>query len=276
MKKLFKYVIPCVAIALSLTSCSDTMDDKAAIDAKYEKLEIPTIAVSSAIAGSYSEAVATGALSAVDNAQEVGFQVSTDESFATYASFVSEEVAAEFTAKLTNLTEKTTYYVRPYVFTKTGQTVCGEATSFTTPGAPYFDIIGTYTAVDYEHSSAVDFDQSGDSYTVTVSYADGSDTEVEIFNLWGGGETLVGVYDAATSTITVPTGQNLYYYDGYGYVTARAVNDNITNYQDNIIFKFTPLGGMMVTGIYQCYLAAASYSFGFIHTSMVHNSENDE
>ena len=272
MKKLFKYMIPCVAMALSLTSCSDTMDDKAAIDAKYEKLELPAIAVASAVADSYMAGTAEGTLSDVENAQEVGFQVSTDETFATYVTFISDEVATEFGVELSDLEEKTTYYVRPYVFTKTGQTICGTATSFTTPGAPIVDIIGSYTALDYTHTSPSENEAGGGSYTVTVSYATGSTTEVEIFNLWDGGETLSGVYDAETSTITIPTNQNLYYYDdSYGYVIARAVNDSMTSYQNAIVLKFTPLGGLLETGLYAAYLPSASYSFGILHTSMKHN-----
>lgn len=273
MKKFFKYMIPCLAFALSLTSCNDTMDDKAAIDAQYENLENPTVAMASAAASSYEKAVASGILSDLENVQEVGFQVSTDEAFSTYKNYVCAEVAAEFTAELTGLEEKTTYYVRAFVFTKTGQTILGEATTFTTPKAPYYDVDGTYTAVDYAHSSATVYEQDGNPYTMTISFAEGSDTEVEIFNLWGGGETMMGVYDPEAATITVPTGQNLYNYPDYGYVIANAVNNAMSNYQDDIIFKFTSLGGLMVTGIYQAYLPAADYSFGFIHTSMKHNDD---
>ena len=37
MKNIFKYMIPCLAVAFGLTSCNSTMDDKASIDAMYEK-----------------------------------------------------------------------------------------------------------------------------------------------------------------------------------------------------------------------------------------------
>ena len=276
MKKLFKYMIPCVTMALSLTSCSDTMDDKADIDAKYEKLELPAIAVASAVADSYMAGTAEGTLSDVENAQEVGFQVSTDETFATYVTFISDEVATEFEVELSDLEEKTTYYVRPYVFTKTGQTICGTATSFTTPGAPIFDIIGSYTALDYGHTSPTEYEVAGTPYTVTISYVAGSTTEVEIYNLWDGGETLIGLYDAASSTITVPTGQNLYYYEGYGYVLANALNDAMTDEQDDIILTFTPLGGLLESSIYDAYLPPVDYSFGYVHTSMRHDMDEPE
>lgn len=273
MKNFFIYMIPCLAFALSLTSCNDTMDDKAVIDAKYENLDNPTIAMATAVASSYETATATGSISDLANAHEVGFQVSTDETFAISKNYPSEEVAAEFSANLTGLKEKTTYYVRAYVFTKSGRTIYSESTTFTTPKIPIYDVDGSYTAEDYEHGED-GFVVSGKPYTMTITFAEGSDTEVEIFNLWGGGETLMGVYDAESSTITVPTGQNLYDYPDNGYVVANAVNDEMTAYQDDIVLKFTPLGGLIVTGFYEPYLPAADYSFGLIYTSMKHNDDD--
>ena len=139
MKKLFKYMIPCVAMALSLTSCSDTMDDKAAIDAKYEKLELPAIAVASAVADSYMAGTAEGPLSDVENAQEVGFQVSTDETFATYVTFISDEVATEFEVELSDLEEKTTYYVRAFAVSVIGTSYSDPVTIVTKSASPSED-----------------------------------------------------------------------------------------------------------------------------------------
>lgn len=271
MKMFLRHAVPCTILALALTSCNDLMDDKAVIDAKYETLDYPTIAMASAEAETYESALVSGVVSDLENVQELGFQVSADETFANSTNYISNDVNTEFKAGITGLSEKTTYYVRAYVFTKTGHTVYSEAATFQTPNAPLFEINGIYTAVDYEYSSQTSsFIKSDESYSMSISFVEGSDTEVEIYNLWDGGETMIGVYDAETSTITVPTGQNLYYYDGYGYVIANAVNDAITNYQDAIIFKFTSLGGLMETGIYQAYLPAAEYSFGFMRTSMKH------
>ncbi len=268
MKMFFRYTVPCMVLALVLSGCNDLMDDKAVIDAKNEILDNPTIAMVSAEAATYETATVSGVVSDLENVQEFGFQLSADETFANSTNYISEDVTAEFAAELTGLSEQTTYYVRAYVFTKTGHTVYSETTTFTTPSAPFFDIDGYYIAVDYEHTDPTSYTQSGASYYMSIQFVEGSETEVEIYNLWGGNEMMMGVYDAATSTITVPTGQNLYYYDGYGYVIANAVNDAMTSFQDAIIFKFTSLGGLMETGIYRAYLPAASHSFGFLHTSM--------
>lgn len=275
MKMFFKYTVPCMVLALAFTSCYDTMDDKAVIDGKYEIFDDPTVAMVSAEATTYETADVSGVVSDLENVQEFGFQVSADETFANSTNYISEDATVEFAAELSDLSEQTTYYVRAYVFTKTGHTVYSEATTFTTPVAPFFDIDGEYTAIDYAHTAPTSYTQSGGSYSMYISFVEGSETEVEIYNLWDGDETMIGVYDAETSTITVPTGQNLYEYPGYGYVIANAVNDAMTGYQDAIVFKFTSLGGLMETGIYQAYLPAASYSFGFLHTSMKRVADTD-
>ena len=270
MKKIFKYMIPCMAFALSLTSCNETMDDKAKIDAQYDTMEAPAIAMASAAATAYDKATVTGTVLDLENVQEVGFQVATDAQFSSFDSYVSDEVATTFTAEITDLQEKTTYYVRSYVFTKTGKIAVSEATSFTTPKAPIYDIDGTYTVTEYNASTG---EAGASTYQMTVTFDESNPSKVYIYNLWDGDETMTGVYDAETNTISVPSNQNIYYYPGYGYVIARGVNDAITAYVNKITFTFTPLGGTMVSSIMQAYLTAASYSFGFFYVSMKHNDD---
>ena len=262
-----------MAVAFSLTSCNDTMDDKAVIDAKYEILDNPIVAVSSAEATTYETGVASGAVSDVENAQEVGFQVSTDAQFSTYDVFVCGEVAPSFSAELSGLEEKTTYYVRAYVFTKTGQTVYSESISFKTPKAPYYNVNGTYTVVDYNAQTGA---VASDPYTMSVTFADGSDTEVEIYNLWDGGKTIMGVWDAEKSTITVPTDQLIYVHPTYGDVVASALNNAITQYIDDITFSFTSLGGSMQSTPWQAYVPAAGGGFGVFVVSMKHNDDEEK
>lgn len=272
MKKFFKYLIPCMAFALALTSCNETMDDKAVIDAKHESFDIPEFSVSSAAAMNYESALLTGAVSDLDNVQEVGFQIATDAQFTDGVLFPCEELTSPFSAEIEGLNEKTTYYVRAYVFTKTGVTLYSEATTFTTPKAPIYSIDGAYTVTEYNAETG----EASNPYEMTVTFDGTNPNKVYIYNLWGGEETIQGVYDEATNTISVPTNQNIYYYDGYGYVIARGVNDAITAYVNKITFTFTPLGGTMVSSIMQAYLPAASHSFGFFYVSMKHNDENPE
>ena len=272
MKKFFIYMIPCLALALSLSSCNSTMDDKAVIDARYENLNNPTIAMGTAIAANYETGIATGSISDLENVHEVGFQVSSDEAFTDSKSYTSEEVTAEFSANLTGLEEKTTYYVRAYVFTKSGHTVYSESTTFTTPETPVYGVEGSYTAEDYKYAET-GFELDGVPYIVTITFAEGSDTEVEIFNLWNGGETMMGVYDAETSTITVPGEQTLYEDPDYGTIIALPIDDELSGYQDDIILKFTSRGGLMVTGNYQIYYV--NYGGDAVYkTSMKHNDDD--
>lgn len=272
MKKFFKYLIPCMAFALALTSCNETMDDKAVIDAKHESFDIPEFNVSSAAAMNYESALLTGAVSDLDNVQEVGFQIATDAQFTDGVLFPCEELTSPFSAEIEGLNEKTTYYVRAYVFTKSGVTLYSEATTFTTPKAPIYSIDGAYTVTEYDANTG----EVNGTYQMNVTFDGTNPNKVYISNIWDGGETIQGVYDSATNTISVPTNQNIYYYDGYGYVIARGVNDAITAFVNKITFTFTPLGGTMVSSIMQAYLPAASYSFGFFYVSMKHNDENPE
>lgn len=271
MKKFFKYLIPCMAVALSLTSCNETMDDKAVIDSRYETLDNPTVALASAEAIDYENAILTGTILSTENAQEVGFQLSTDAQFSDVTVYLADEVATTFTAEVSGLTEKTTYYVRSYVFTKTGITIVSEASSFTTPKAPYYNVNGTYTVVDYDAKTGA---VASDPYTMSVTFADGSNTEVEIYNLWDGGYTIVGEWDAEKSTITVPTDQLIYVHPTYGDVWASGINSSISAYTDYITFTFTTLGGVMQSSFWQAYVPAAGGGFGIFYVSMKHNDDN--
>lgn len=269
MKKIFKYIIPCLTFALVMASCNDTMDDKAAIDALYDNLEDPIVLVSSAEADTYETGVAYGSLEDLTNAYEVGFQVSTDASFADYVSFVCDEVANSFSAELSGLEELTTYYVRSYVFTKTGKTLYSQAISFTTPKAPIYEIDGTYTVEEFNMESG----ESGGTYQMEVYFDEENPNKVYLYNLWDGGEVITGVYNATANTITVPTQQVIYQYPGVGPVYAMSVNNAMTATTSSTTFTFTPLGGTMVSGIMAAYLPAADYLFGYFAVSMKHNDD---
>ncbi len=260
MKKLFKYVIPCLAAAFMLTSCNSTMDDKAAVDARFTQYANPVLNSATATATTFETATATATVESLENVQEVGFQISTDASFSSYESIVCEEVSESFSASFSGLKEETTYYVRSYAFTKTGLTVYGEATSFTTPKSPIFDIEGTYTA----STSLLDFDtyEFGPGYSnkVTISYVEGSKTEINITNLYDEGETVIGSYDAETGEIIIPSGQLVMTHDTYGPIVIAGL-DNKLNPTDEVTLKFTKLGGkidafmwgLVMTGDYQGY-----------------------
>ena len=272
MKKLFKYVIPCLAVTFMMTSCYSTMDDKASIDAQFAQYANPVVNQAVASATTFETGTATASVGSLENVQEVGFQISTDASFSSYESIVCEEVSESFSASFSGLKEETTYYVRSYAFTKTGLTVYGEATSFTTPKSPIFDIEGTYTA----STSLLDFKtyEFGPGYSnkVTISYVEGSKTEINITNLYDEGETVIGSYDAETGEITIPSGQLVMNDAEYGPIVIAGLNNEL-KFTDEVTLKFTKLGGkidafmwgLAMTGDYQGYVWAACM------TTMLHD-----
>jgi len=242
MKNYYKYIIPCLAITLLFSSCYDTMDDKASIDALYETLTNPVVNATTATAETYQTATATGSVATLENVQEVGFQISTDSSFGKYETVTCEEVSQEFTAEFSGLEEKTTYYVRSYAFTKTGITVYGETTTFTTPKSPIFDIEGTYTATTYQLNWDDYNFYPGYTNKVTIAYVEGSTTEIKITNLYDEGETVVASYDAETGKIVIPSGQLVMTHPDYGDITITGFDENL-DFTDEIELQFTPLGG---------------------------------
>ena len=74
MKKLFKYVIPCLAVTFMMTSCYSTMDDKASIDAQFAQYANPVMNSTIASATTFETGTATASVGSLENVQEVGFQ----------------------------------------------------------------------------------------------------------------------------------------------------------------------------------------------------------
>lgn len=260
MKNIFKTIIPCLALALGLTGCYDEMDDKAVIDAQYALDNTPTVSMSSATADDHSSATVTASLSTIEGVVESGFMVAGKSDFSDEKAYIAEN-SASISAQVTGLAEMTTYYVKAYAFLGDGRLVYSEPTTFTTLEAPSFDLAGTYAATEYDATSG---SESG-TYDVTVEV---NGTEVKITNIWDGGETVVGVYDAEAQTVTIPTQQLIYVHESYGDVNMVAVNDDISAYTEAVVCKFTPKGGFLVTSNWGAVCAAGS--FGYYYIEMAH------
>lgn len=250
MKKLFKYVIPCLAVTFMMTSCYSTMDDKASIDAQFAQYANPVVNQAVASATTFETGTATASVGSLENVQEVGFQLSTDASFSSYDTYVCEEVSESFSTSFEGLEEQTTYYVRSYVFTKTGIAVYGEATSFTTPKSPIYEIEGTYSATTQRLNFDTGDFEPGYTNKVTISYVEGSTTEINITNLYNKDETLTASYDPETGEIVIPAGQLVMNHESYGPVTLTGVNLNEGSFTDEVKLKFTSLGGKIDTFIW--------------------------
>ena len=270
MKRIYLSIIACSAIILGLCcSCNDTMDDKDEVESGWSHLPNPTATVS-VTESTYCDALLKVTISELDNVIEYGVQYSKDKDFVNgkYVAASSSDVT-ETDIKVTGLDEKTTYYLRPYVITRSNITIFGEPSSLTTAAAPIFALEGTYTATYFSRDEDGSFVDGGTTYKVEIAFVAGSNTEVNIINLWDGGETISGTYDAETGIITVGQNQLLYTDPTYGECFLKPVNNTITNYQPEMSMKFVSLGGSLTTGYYS--VVCSLGSFGFFYTTMTHD-----
>ena len=151
MKNIFKYMIPCLAVAFGLTSCNSTMDDKAAIDAMYQKATTAVVTMGNTNADDYQTITVDGAVTNEAEVIEVGFQVSKASDFSAGATYYHvDEVVSNFSYTIAGLAEKTTYYVRAYAATRTAGIIFSESKTVTTPAAPIFPLDGVYTATEID------------------------------------------------------------------------------------------------------------------------------
>ena len=270
MKNILKLMIPCLAVAFSLTSCDSTMDDKASIDAKYEKASSATVSLSSATATDFQTITASGTISGEAEVLEEGVQISTSSDFSTnVTSIAAKEVATSFSASISGLKEQTTYYVRAYAVTRTGGgIVVTEAQSVTTPKAPIFPLDGTWAATEWDLNDDTGEWEVADQYEIQVEFDAADPTIVNITNIWDGGMTVQGQYDSAKGIITVPNMQVILVHNTYGDVWIRGVNSAMTAYTSAVTFTFTALGGKMSSTPMAAQCSAGD--FGYFYLTMEH------
>lgn len=265
MKKyIFKTLIPCLMLVLGVTGCYDEMDSKESVDAQFALSTIPTVSVASAVANDFSSASVSGTVSGTEGVVEVGFMTSLSADFTAAATTKAEEIGASFTAVLSNLSEMTTYNVKAYAYLADGRMVFSEVQTFTTPSSPTFELDGTYSATEYDAQTG----EVNGNYEVTVSFVEGSTTEVLLHNFWDGGETVNGVYDPETGVVTIPTNQLIYVHPSYGDVVMKAVNDAISAHTAAVTCQFTAKGGFLNTSTWGAVCSAGT--FGFCYVQMAH------
>lgn len=269
MKKIFKYIIPCMALAFAMTSCDSTMDDKASIDAQYAKASSATVSLTAASAVDFQTITAAVSVGNHSEVVEEGVQISTAADFsANVTSVPNDTVDASFEVTKGGLAEQTSYYVRAYAVTKTAGTIVTEAQTITTPKAPIFPIDGKYTAIEWGFNDETGEWEAGAPYEVTVEFDAADPTMINITNIWDGGMTVKGQYDEAKGTITVPNEQVIYVHPSYGDVWIQGVNSAISAYTDAVTFQFTALGGKMQSTPMGAVCGAGS--FGYFYLTMEH------
>lgn len=270
MKKIFKLLLVCLCLPVALTGCYSEMDDKADIDAQYVGGTAPTTSLTSATVTSFSTMEAVGTVDAKGGTVlEAGVMLSTSSDFASFDSYAAEEVSESFTVSISGLNDNTTYYVRSYAVSAANGIVVSEAQTASTPVAPIFDVDGTYTTQEYEIDTETGTESLSATYKVTIAFAEGSDTKVNITNLFEGGETIVGTYNKDRGTITVAQNQIIGVHSSYGNIFIRPVNDEISGYVSSATFTFQSKGGFMNSSIWAASVSAGN--FGFYRVKMTHD-----
>ncbi len=273
MKKIFKYIIPCLAIATVFVGCKDEDDSKAYIDSLYETgtSEVISTSVAPAVAD-YQSATLSAAFSDISDIVECGFQVSTSEDFANAQYYAAEidSVAKTYSASVSGLEGSTTYYSRGYVITKGGGTVYGDTQTFTTPAIPLYEINSTFLVHELEYDSDNDqwitqLDEDGEDvgyYLMSIEFVDDAQEDVIITGFLGFDSEIAGTYDAETQTITVEAPQVVGTHPKYGEMFFYGLDDvPPSSYLDTVTFTFSPMGGTLVSSYYSLNVSAGYFGF---------------
>lgn len=171
MKKIFKLILPCLALVACLASCQESlMDDKADIDAKNEatRQTPPTVMLSNAVSSvDYQSIGASFTISDTTNVEECGLMYTTDNAFSSYSTARATKNPT-VNATISKLSEETTYYVKAYVVTKDGATVVSDGViTATTEKAPVWENVGVGYFIDGTISTFFGVDNTL-AYTVEI------------------------------------------------------------------------------------------------------------
>lgn len=167
MKKIFKFIVPCMALACMMTSCYDTMDDKAAVEAAWGSAETPAVTLGAVNAEATSAEVSFTV--SAQKYQEIGVAVSksADMSSPVYTPAESVE-GTNFTVTAKKLSPLTDYYVAAYAVNVYGQRVMSQAQKVSTPdiqvtidmicGNFVSDVVETYFGKEFAMNFVVEKD----------------------------------------------------------------------------------------------------------------------
>lgn len=287
MKKIFKYIIPCLTIATVFVSCKDEDDSKRYIDNLYQTGTTTEIESTVApVVADYKTASFTASLNDIEDVVECGFQVATSEDFSDAVSYQAEidSVAKTFSATAEDLEGSTTYYTRSYVVTEAGGTIYGETQTITTPRVPIYTIDNTFLVHELAFNSddgvwEIQTDDDGNDvgyYLIKIEFAEGSTTDLLLTNLWGFEETIAGTWDEESQTATFEDMQIIGNHSRYGEIFFRGVNDGITAYTGSLTLQFTPMGGLIASNPFQVRVAAGSFGFFRIDGQVYEDGEDGE
>ena len=198
---------------------------------------------------------ATGTVADSTLISEAGLMVSANADLSEASYFPADSVSKNYEVKVTDLEELTDYYVCAYVVNKNGSILHGEPQKVTTPKAPEFSIAGKYLCTNFVFSpyteeflpaddeSMAEMGMSA-TYDLTINFVEGSDTEVEITNLWDGGMTIEGEWDPEAKTVTIFDRQQIADHPAYGEIIFLGITDEVDNYQDYLYITMDKKGNI--------------------------------
>jgi len=144
-----------------------------------------------------------------DNILESGFFVSTDQSFpeASTNTMMVEQVDLMLSHWVDQLVGSTEYFYKAYTYSENGFSF-SEVKSFTTDEPPVFEdtyLFGTYNQIDHSiRYGTINGEENGywDQYGyMTIKQVENTYNQIEVFNYWGYGRTIVGVVNFENKTI---------------------------------------------------------------------------
>lgn len=273
MNNIIKRMLPAVAAIALLASCDSVMDDKDVIDASFQKgaTAAPTVTLVSATAPEADQMLFTATVSDTTDVMESGIMISQSEDFAQVVTLISETNTNNITAEYNKCEGNIKYYVRAYAVMKSGTTAVSETKVVTTPKPYVFTIDGNYEVSEYELDDDDNWAAEDGTYPLTITFVEGSTTEVEITGIWGYDIPVDGIYDAETQTVTIPSQQQIGEHATYGPIYIRGVNEAITAYTSAITLSFNPAGGKMTSSPFAVYVSAGT--FGYYRMNMQHIKE---
>jgi len=269
MKKFYQYALVSLVLLTGFCSCSDEDMSKEAIDAQYgqayaQVVPESTLKLATLTAASYNKLNAQINVSDPSLILEQGLEYATSEDFSDAKQVPAESIESSNDFQLPAV-PGTTYFVRAYAVLKNYAMIYSAAQTVTTPEYT-FPLEGTYTLSEIwsYYSEVYETD-----YEITLSFVDGSDTSVEITNLFNEGKVVIGEYDPETSMILVPNEQVVMDdLSGYGEAFLDGADDTGAP-ADFLYFTFDEKTGALESGY--IYLDVSLGTWDLIAISAVHN-----
>ncbi len=210
MKNRFSLFLLILFTMMTFTSCEEEVDAD-----KYNHLSTQDLPVLSAYYDSltFDRVYLTTdmELKGDTNIIEHGFFMSTQEDFPTESTRIIQhnKAGATFSMLVDKLIGSTTYYYKAYTFSENGFSF-SQADSFTTDEPPVFEdtyLFGSYNQIDNSiQYGQINGEENGywDQYGyLTISQVENTYNQIEIYNFWGYGRTIIGVIDFEKKEISI-------------------------------------------------------------------------